>query len=89
MCQIDLAVPYEGWKDLDPPLDEDSVRKQNTFDYLKFSNPLSLPVSIKGSVRGRLFLSPLRPHIWETNGVHPGVQEPQEDGLWRVIRPLR
>jgi hypothetical protein len=25
MCQIDLAVPYEGWKDLDPPLDEDSV----------------------------------------------------------------
>lgn len=25
MCQIDLAVPIEGWKDLDPPVDEDSV----------------------------------------------------------------
>ncbi|OXA53649.1 Synaptotagmin 1 [Folsomia candida] len=24
MCQIDLTAPFEGWKDLDPPLDEDS-----------------------------------------------------------------
>ncbi|CAG7734222.1 unnamed protein product [Allacma fusca] len=24
MCQIDLAVPFEGWKELDPPFDENS-----------------------------------------------------------------
>jgi len=29
MCQLDLAVPFEGWKDLDPPMDEDSVCQMN------------------------------------------------------------
>lgn len=56
-------------------------------EYVLFSSLPSSPVPHAAREAGRyLHLSALRAHCWETYHLHPGGQEPQEDGRGRTVR---
>lgn len=86
MNTIDLGQPIEEWRDLDSvEKEEASINHHSTYytgDCGWFSPALSLVTRTAWETGRHLYLAALRSHSGQTHRLHPGGQEPEEDGCW-------